>query len=57
MRIIFCDDFTCKHNDGGTACLKDEIHVEMECAGMEEGKVICHNTCKSYEVKKNAGND
>lgn len=53
MKIVFCDDFTCKHNDSGNSCLKDEIHIEMECGEMLQGKPICYNTCKDYEVKKN----
>lgn len=57
-RMIYCNDFTCKHNDGGIACLKDEIHLEIEFGGeYEDGKPIGYNACEDYEVKKDARTD
>ena len=47
-RIVFCDDDTCKHNNGGF-CDKDKIHITVTTVGYKDGKDVFYNYCEDYE--------
>lgn len=53
--MTFCNDFTCKHNDG-TGCAATEIHIEIEYGSMEQGKHHVYNVCQQYEEKRKTEN-
>lgn len=56
--MIFCDDDTCKYNNGGIACTKDDIHISVKCERVyEQGKLVVNNVCSDYEDKEDAGTD
>lgn len=50
--IVFCDDDTCRFNNGGV-CSKEQIHIEVITAGYSDGKDVFYNHCKDYEDKRN----
>lgn len=47
-RIVFCDDDTCRFNNG-IACTKEEIHIELKTVGAN----TFSNNCEDYEDKRN----
>lgn len=49
MRIIWCDDETCKHNKENV-CQKEELHINKRDGEMWQGNREIHNTCGDYEV-------
>ena len=56
VHMIFCDDDTCKFNDG-SGCTAVDIHIAVEFGSMEQGKQHVYNVCREYEVKEDAGTD
>ena len=58
MQMIFCDDDTCKYNNGGIACTKYDIHISVKGERVyEQGKLVVNNVCSDYEDKEDAGTD
>lgn len=56
--MIFCDDDTCKYNNGGIACTKYDIHISVKGERVyEQGKLVVNNVCSDYEDKEDAGTD
>lgn len=48
--LIFCDDDTCRFNDG-CGCTKEEICIRKEFGIMDGGKHKVYNSCRNYEVR------
>lgn len=56
--MIFCDDDTCKYNNGCIVCTKNDIHIVAKGERVyEQGKLIVNNVCSDYEDKEDAGTD
>lgn len=47
-KLIFCDDDTCRFNNG-IVCTKDEIRIVLKTVG---AGTFCNN-CEDYEDKRN----
>jgi hypothetical protein len=54
--IVFCDDHTCKHNDG-TACRAPNISIVLSAGIREDGACGAINVCNDYEVKEDECDD
>ena len=52
--IVFCDDDTCRHNDG-TACRAPNIEIKVGTGSREDGSNGVVNICSDYRSKDNAG--
>lgn len=49
-KLIFCDDDTCRYNNG-IVCTRDEIKIVLKTVG---ANTFCNN-CMNYEDKRNGG--
>lgn len=54
--IVFCDDHTCKHNDG-IACRAPSISIVLSAGIREDGACGAINVCNDYEVKEDECDD
>ena len=54
--IVFCDDTTCRYNDG-TACRAPNIVIKVSTGTREDGTEGAVNVCSDYRSKEDAVHD
>lgn len=54
MMIVFCENTTCRHNNG-EACMLSVINIEtVPTNEFYQGNRIIYPVCQNYEEKENA---